>query len=302
MSVVVLGDVMVDVVARVSAPLAPASDTTAQIAFVGGGSGANTAAWLVEAGAAASLIGRVGDDAAGRAQVAELQDAGVDVRTAVDPERATGTCVVIVEPGGERTMLPDRGANLALAPADVPDDAFASARHLHVSGYALLDAGPRQAALAALARARSSGIATSVDPSSAAPLQALGADAFLRLVAGVDLLLPNADEAAVLTGERDPVLAAEAIARATGAEVVVTCGAAGAIHSDGGEAQHAPAAPQPVVDTTGAGDAFTAGLIVARLGGLAPSAALAAANALAARALALPGARPPRAGASAAMR
>jgi sugar/nucleoside kinase (ribokinase family) len=201
--------------------------------------------------------------------------------------------VVIVEPGGERTMLPDRGANLALSPADVPADVFAGAAHLHVSGYALLDAGPRQAALAALARARAAGLSTSVDPSSAAPLQALGADAFLRLAAGVDLLLPNIDEAAILTGERDPVAAAETLARFTGAEVVVTCGAAGAVRSAGGETEHAPAAPQPVVDTTGAGDAFAAGLIAARVRGADPTAALAAANALAATALAAPGGRPP---------
>jgi len=298
-TVLVLGDVMVDVVARASAPLAHASDTAAQIAFVGGGSAANTAAWLVHAGVPACLIGRVGNDAAGRAQVAALQQAGVDVRVAVDPERPTGSCVVIVEPGGERTMLPDRGANLALSPADVPADVFTGAAHLHVSGYTLLHAGPRPAALAALARARAAGVTTSVDPSSAAPLRDLGAAAFVRLVAGVDLLLPNVDEAEMLTGERDPVVAAAALARLSGAEVVVSCGAAGAVRSADGETLHAPAAPQPVVDTTGAGDAFAAGLIAARLSGAEPAAALAAANTLAASALALSGARPPVSGATA---
>ncbi len=293
MTVIVLGDVMVDVVARADGPLAHASDTAAQITSGGGGSAANTAAWLVDAGVPACLIGRVGDDDAGRGQVAALQQAGIDVRVAIDPQAPTGTCVVIVEPGGERTMLPDRGANLALCPADVPAEVFAGAAHLHVSGYALLHAGPRQAALAALARARAARMTTSVDPSSAAPLRALGAAAFLRLVAGVDLLLPNIDEAEVLTGERDPTVAAAALARLSGAEVVVSCGAAGAVRSLRGETLHAPAAPQPVVDTTGAGDAFAAGLIAARLSGAEPAAALASANALAARALGLPGARPP---------
>jgi sugar/nucleoside kinase (ribokinase family) len=144
-----------------------------------------------------------------------------------------------------------------------------------------------------MARARAARITTSIDPSSAEPLRALGAEAFLRLAAGADLLLPNVDEAAVLTGERDPVAAAEALARATGAEVVVTCGAAGAVRSAGGETEHAAAAPQAVVDSTGAGDAFAAGLIAARVRGADPATALAAANALAAKALASPGGRPP---------
>ena len=116
--VVVLGDVMVDVVARLVGPVAPGSDSPARVAFQGGGQAANTAAWLAVAGARVALVGRVGADAAGRDAVDELGALGVETRLAVDSERSTGTCVVVVAPDGERTMFPDAGANDACARDD----------------------------------------------------------------------------------------------------------------------------------------------------------------------------------------
>jgi ribokinase len=293
---VVLGDVMLDVVAVAGGPPARASDTEATVRLTGGGAGANVAAWLADAGVAVALVARVGDDAAGRDAVAELRGRGVDVRAAVDPSAPTGTCVVLVEPGGERTMLPDRGANLALAPDDVPAVLLAAGGHLHLSGYALVHPGPRAAGLAALARARAAGMTVSIDPASAAPLRAAGVDEALGWLAAADLLLPNRDEAAVLTGEGDPDAAGRALVARTGArEVVVTCGAAGAPWTDGTRVVRAPAAAASVVDTTGAGDAFAAGLLAARRAGLGPEQALARAAATAARALGHHGGRPPAA-------
>lgn len=283
-----VGDVMVDVVARLEVPIARGSDAPAQISFSGGGSAANTAAWLAEAGAAPVLAGRVGDDARGREARAALVAAGVDARLAADPDRPTGTCVVIVEPGGERTMLPDPGANDALEPGDLPDELFAAGIHLHVAGYALLREGSRRAASSAIALAGNQGMTVSVDPSSAALLS----PAFLELASGAGLLLPNAGEALALTGESDPERAAQRLAERF-AEVVVTLGEGGALWTDGGRLCRAPAEPgADVADTTGAGDAFAAGLIAARLAGAEPSEALAAGCRLAARAVGVAGARP----------
>src|SRR4051812_49625295 len=107
--VVVLGEVMLDVVAFHDVPLAVASDTPARISLRPGGAGANVAAWLARAGVEVALIGRVGDDALAGVALGGLD--GVDVQVTRDPERPTGTCVVLVAPGGERTMLPDPGAN-----------------------------------------------------------------------------------------------------------------------------------------------------------------------------------------------
>src|SRR5215212_7091735 len=92
---------MLDVVARLSGPLAPGSDAHAVIRFHGGGSAANTAAWLAAAGAEPVLVGTVGDDERGREARAGLVAHGVDARLAVDPELPTGTCLVLVGPGVE---------------------------------------------------------------------------------------------------------------------------------------------------------------------------------------------------------
>ena len=107
------------------------------------------------------------------------------------PGVPTGTIISLVEPGGERSMLADRGANLALRPGDVPVPP--SGGHLHVSGYTLLDDGPRRAGLAALAAAREAGCTVSVDPASTGPLIAYGVDRWLADTAGATVLLPNAD-------------------------------------------------------------------------------------------------------------
>lgn len=286
--IVVLGDVMIDVVARLSVPLASASDAPAVIRFHGGGSAANTAAWLAEAGAEPVLVGRVGDDERGRAARDELRAAGVDPVLAADPRLPTGTCVVLVAPDGERTMAPDAGANDGLSDADLSDELLVAGSHLHVAGYVLLRAGSRPAARAAISRALDRGMTVSVDPSSAALLS----PEFLDHAEGASLLLPNSDEAQMLSGVRDPERAARALAPRFG-EVVVTLGAEGALWTDGREAVHAEAVPvEAAVDSTGAGDAFAAGLLAARLDGAGPAEALAAGAGLAAQAVARPGGRP----------
>jgi sugar/nucleoside kinase (ribokinase family) len=289
--IVVLGDVMVDVVARLAGPVAVGSDSEASVSFGGGGSAANVAAWLAFAGVKRpALVGRIGDDARGAAAAEELRAGGVDARLTLDDGHPTGTCVVLVAPGGERSMLPDPGANLALTPADLPDSLLERGGHLHVSGYSLVRSGPRPAARAAIERARAAGMTVSVDPSSAALLN----PDFLSHAAGATLLLPNVDEAAALTGLSDLGAAARSLASRF-PEVVVKLGAEGALWANGSDEERVPvAAPAgPVVDTTGAGDAFAAGLLAARAGGASPAEALTAACTLAAQAVVTPGARPP---------
>ncbi len=290
-AVVVVGDVMADVVARLRGPIATASDTAARIERRAGGSAANVAAWLAMLGMPTVLVARVGDDREGAEQLAALDRGGVRTRVAVDAQRPTGTVVALVARAGGRSMVTDRGANLALAPADVPGEEFRAGRHLHLSGYALLDAGSRPAARHALALARGAGMTVSVDPSSAEPLARVGADRFLGWTRGAGTCLANLDEARVLTGLRMAAAAARALTARYG-EVVVTLGARGALWAGAGEVVRVPVTPAAVVDTTGAGDAFSAGFLAARLSGAPAPAALRAGADLAARAVARTGARP----------
>jgi sugar/nucleoside kinase (ribokinase family) len=296
--IVVLGDVMVDVVARLSGPVAVGSDSAARIEWGFGGSAANVAAWLAFAGAERpALVGRVGDDAQGAAATTELAAAGVDTHLAVDGERPTGTCIVLVMPDGERSMLPDAGANDALRAEDLPDALLAGGGHLHVVGYALLREGSRDAARAAIERAKSAGMTVSVDPSSGALLS----PEFLDLAEGADLLLPNADEAAALTGARDPAKAARKLAKRF-PEVVVKLGDEGVLwkgrdsegRMEGETTLDAWRGELPEKDTTGAGDAFAAGLLAGRLRGDGPTREFSLASLLAGMAVHSPGGRPPR--------
>ena len=286
--IVVLGDVMVDVVARLERPLAAASDAPAAIRFHGGGSAANTAAWLAAAGAEPVLVGCIGDDERGRTAREELRAGGVDVRLSVDPELPTGTCIVLVGADAERTMVPDAGANDALREEHLDDALLGPGGHLHVAGYALLREGSRPAAQAGIGRASRAGMSVSVDPSSSALLSA----EFLDWADGAGLLLPNAAEAEALTGLADPERAARGLAERF-AEVVVTLGPGGALWTDGAEVIQVPAEPvEAVADSTGAGDAFAAGLLSARVAGAPVAEALASGCRLAARAVTQGGARP----------
>jgi sugar/nucleoside kinase (ribokinase family) len=285
-TVLVVGDVATDVVVVLSGAPAPGSDRPAAIRTRGGGAGANVAARLAALGVDVLLAGCVGSDPAGTGLAAELASAGVRTALRTVDGAATGTIVSLVEPGGQRSMLADRGANLELRPEDVPVPPAGG--HLHLSGYTLF--GPRGAGLAALTAAAAAGCTISVDPASTAPLRAYGVQRWLADTAPATVLLPNADEARLLTGCADVAEAARALA-ARHPVVAVSLGAEGALWAAGGELLHRPAHPATVVDTTGAGDAFAAGLLAAWLAGAGPTDALDAGLALAAAVVGRPGAR-----------
>ncbi len=289
--VVVVGDLMADVVVAPAGPLRPGSDTAAAVTSSGGGSAANTAAWLAVTGHSTSLVAAVGDDPLGRAVRDDLAVHGVEHLGPVLAEVATGCCVVLVDAVGERTMLPDRGANDHLTAEHVAvllDDVglpLGQVAWVHLSGYTLLHPGSRPAGREVVARARAAGVGLSVDAASAGPLRDLGADAFLDLVDGADLLLANAAELEALGGE------AAVAERVRG--LVTKRGADGARWSDGREQVEVLARPAEVVDTTGAGDAFAAGFLGAWVGGAAVADALASGAARAAEAVSHRGGRPP---------
>ncbi len=289
--VVVVGDVLADVSVRLERPLAEDSDTPAAITLHPGGSAANLASWLATLGVETTLVGAVGDDRLGRIQEEELVRAGVRTRLAVLPRTDTGVVVALVGREGRRSLVTSRGAASGLDPAHLPADLFRAGRHLHLSGYVLLDASARPAGLAALALARQSRMTISVDPSSREPLRREGARVFRGWVRGAEVLLPNWDEGRELTGAAEPAAIASDLLR-DHEEVVLTLGAAGALWVGPHGSVREPALPAAIVDTTGAGDAFAAGWLAGWLAGQAGAAPLHRALAAAALCVARPGPRP----------
>ncbi|NQW71959.1 MAG: sugar kinase [Actinobacteria bacterium] len=285
-----LGDVMVDVTAIVGQPLNYASDTPAKVTIQPGGAAANTACWLAHDGEDATLIGAIGDDPFGDIVTQNLAAFNVSSALATIDGSTTGACIVIVDQRGERTMLPDPGANAGLAVEDLPTSSFRAGDHLHLSGYTLLNAATRAVGMSALHQAREAGMTTSLDPASAAPLAHDPAvfDAALLII---DLLIANEAEASVLTGIIDPGLALASLSGRV-PTVVVKRGHLGSIAQRARVQHEADAVTVSVVDTTGAGDAFAAGFLPPWILGRDLAECLGQASISAARAVARVGAGP----------
>ncbi|MFH8802960.1 carbohydrate kinase family protein [Streptomyces sp. NPDC017936] len=293
-ALLVVGDVVTDVVARHRGPLASGTDTAAVIRTLPGGAGANVACWAAHWGCAdVRLLGRVGADGVAWHE-RELIGCGVRPRLVVDPEASTGTVICLVDTGSaaERTFLTDSGASLRLGPGDWSDSLLDGVGRLHLSGYLLFSASGRALVRTAVTSARARGVPVSLDPASAGFLPELGADRFLALVRGVDVLLPSRDEACLLTGLPDGADAAAALSRHVPL-VVAKQGADGALVArDGAVTGRVPAVAATPRDTTGAGDAFTGAFLAALLAGAGPGVAAAEGCRAGARAVERVGGRP----------
>jgi sugar/nucleoside kinase (ribokinase family) len=290
--VVVVGDVMRDIIAVPEGPIAVGSDRRASISEHPGGAAANQAVWLAHFGAPVVLAARVADQDVPAYQ-AQFEQLGVKARLAGDPNRPTGALITLVDKSGERSFLTDRGANLALSAADLPPSLLKGASMLVVSGYSLFEAGPRQAVLELMKAARQAGVPMAVDPATVTFLREYGPQAFIKATKGVAIISPNEEEAEVLTGETDPEAQAAALAEHY-PTVLIKLGPDGALaRLEDGRVFRTPSPDVAVVDTTGAGDAFLARYISARLAGTGEEDALHLAVAAGADAITRIGAQPP---------
>ncbi len=278
--VVVIGDVMLDVITRPTAPIAPTSDTPAQANVGRGGSGANVAASLAGSGVTVTYVGAVGRDTAATVLLTDLVRDGILARLE-QFDGPTGVVVAVVAPDGQRAMMTDRGVNSLLTAEHVTAALDEPFDHLHVSGYTVLDGHTRSVATAALELARRRGSSTSVDVCSVAPLREIGSATFLAAVSNASTLFANEEEALTLA-ERTGLDEALDTLSARFAEVVVTRGADGAVVRRENQEWCAPAVASKVVDTTGAGDAATGAYLGASLRDGSPDDALVAAMAAAA--------------------
>lgn len=258
--IAVLGDILVDILAKTDQPLAPASDTPAHIAMSPGGSAAGTAAWLAHDGQPVCLLASVGKDALAELALASLRS--VDLRVQRHADIATGCCVIIVDSSGERSMLPDAGANLSWTwrPGDLD-----GATHLHVSGYTVYRDETYEEALAAMSSARQRGISVSLDLASSAPVRDHRARAHRALVLA-DLVFGNSDEVQAMFDISDEFVLLDRLLEHV-PTAIIKRGPLGCLAGAGELRVQAPAIPTSVVDSTGAGDAFSAGFLPRWLAG-----------------------------------
>lgn len=288
--ILVAGDVVDDIGVLPLEPISPRSDTRAQVRMTPGGSAANTAAWLGFLGAPTRFFGKVGVDGVER-HGAALREHQVDPRLLADPLLPTATIVLTLDDDADRTMYVDRAANGTLTLDEVTDDLWPGVDWLHLTGYTFYDPETREVAIEMIAEAKRRGAGVSVDPSTTAFLREVGPEAFLDWTSGADLVLPNLDEARLLVGASGPFVDFDALTRMY-PHVVVTLGSMGAAYVAGTVREQVAAPRVQVIDTTGAGDAFTAGFLASWIEKSDPRAALTAGIGVAGRCVQQRGARP----------
>jgi fructokinase len=260
---VCLGELLIDFVSTTVGALREAP------AFIKapGGAPANVAAAAARLGVRAGFIGAVGDDEFGSFLAGELAGAGVDVRgLKMDPCGSTPLAFVSLRADAGRDFLfywRDTADRL-MKRRDVPIELVRSCRIFHFGSISLIHPGPRLVTRHALRAAQEAGAFISCDPNLRINLWPSGAAArrtILASLAAAHLVKVNDEELEFLTGEKDVAAGIRAIANWTSAAVVVTLGPRGASFRWRNAAGYVPGFTVAAVDSTGAGDGFTAGLL-----------------------------------------
>ncbi len=256
--IVVLGDLNLDISVPVPDRLILGGEFRTEILSTPGGAAANFACTAARLGAEVAFIGCAGTDPVGDSLVAELKKIKVEthVKRVALP---TGTVIALTD-GVERTMLCSRGANDGLDAMFINPSWFDGARHLHLSGYAVISSGQTAAARRALEIAKNAGMSISLTAPPPNLIQNFGVEDFFAASAPVDWLFLNYAEGHAITGAEASEDIVEILSRrfTLGA---LTRGSEGSLAWEREIRDRGTTEPLTGVDTTGAGDAFAAGFV-----------------------------------------
>jgi sugar/nucleoside kinase (ribokinase family) len=244
-----------------------------------GGCASNAAMDLARVGVKVAVVGSVGHDVFGQFISETLTAAGVETSCLrqLTGVGTSGTLIVNVQ-GQDRRFVHTLGANARFTAADIPLEKVRAAKILYVGGYLLMPALLPEELAEVFRQARRWGVTTVLDIVLPGP-----GDHWTQLapvLKETDVFLPNTDEAAAITGLKDPRAQAQRFQEAGARTVVITCGGEGTVLVSASERLHAGTYPVTYVGGTGAGDAFDAGYIAALLAGCDVRGCLAWASAL----------------------
>jgi sugar/nucleoside kinase (ribokinase family) len=220
------------------------------------GTAGGTAITIAKLGARTVTVGCAGNDDLGNLLVSMLGRLGVETDHIARKDGVqTSASVLPIRPNGDRPALHVIGANASLAREDVPWDVIERADTLHLGGPEFL----HELAPEILGFCREHGVRTSADILADGWPELL--DMIQPALAQVDWFLPNEDQAMKLTGTDDPEAAGRALLERGIGGCAITCGARGSLVVTGDGAEQVPAFAIEVVDTTGCGDAYSAGFM-----------------------------------------
>ena len=253
----IIGDINVDVITLLSGPLQKNTDTTSTNAITLGGSTCNVAVWLTHLNVDVNLVSAIGDDVLGSWVITQLQAFGVldhNIRTISN--NRTGTCVILVDETGARSMMPDFGANLVQSVDENLKSLISESDIVVMSAYTYFRPESQKFALDVLECVENSNARMVIDAASSSPIEKTGAGSVRKYLSRADLVLANEDELAALEQDAPEDWTAEF------KNLIIKRGPRGALWlNHGTEVASVKAEAVKVIDTTGAGDAFCAGLL-----------------------------------------
>ncbi len=258
-SLLCVGDLNWDVLAKPDHMLMSGGDTTGRVELAHGGSSANVAVWARRVGMETGFLGKIGRDQFGEFAVSKLVEERVTPHIVYSETLATGVILVLIDQSGQRSMLTNQGADFQLMPDELPLETIRASRHVHITAWSVFTDPPRSAALEAAREATAAGATVSFDPGSYQMIRQIGREEFKRVTRAlsVDIMFPNLEEGRALTGLQKPEEVLSKLHEEYPSTLIcLKLDRDGVMVSQDGQVFQIDATHDEVRDATGAGDSF----------------------------------------------